>query len=477
MKKVIVYLLCLVMTFSALTVVGSALDISQDVSIWDGTAEEAFNEGTGTEIDPYIISTAGQLNYLVNQCMIHSKTYTGEFLKLAADIDWGVNSWTPIGDSVSTSFSGTFDGAGHTIYNLKCTYTYAGVFGCLLNATVKNLAVDYATFSTTTRYAGAIAAYAKGSNIQNCTVMENVIVKTSDLITSTPQIGGVVGLVAASSVVDTCVNKGEVLVTTSSGVGFAGGVAGIVGDGGLLKNSINMGKVVTENAVGAVYTGGVVGGLGSSSKPGTLQNSINTGDVSNKYSYCGGIVGRIHVAASEMTNSYNFGTVTANTDMAGLFIGHVNGDVILSTNYSVSFLEVSKCGAVVEGKNPDLAEMTILTDSEIFSLDGYTAIITKTNTDIPAFNTVYPSEYVETTVPETTVSDTTVNDDTTIVETTVKTTGTTSSPTSTTSSTAGADDTSKTTETKTGCGKSSMMIAFVQLIVVAVGTTVFIKKK
>ncbi len=72
---------------------------------------------------------------------------------LTADIDLsGYEKWTPIGYSsgdtningATTQFTGTFDGNGHTISNMNClvdsgTYRFAGLFGSLKDATVKNL--------------------------------------------------------------------------------------------------------------------------------------------------------------------------------------------------------------------------------------------------------------------------------------------------------------------------------------------------
>lgn len=68
-------------------------------------------EGDGTESDPYVIMTPTQLDEVRND--LHA------YYVLGADIDLsGYASWDPIG-AFKEPFTGTFDGDGHTISNLK----------------------------------------------------------------------------------------------------------------------------------------------------------------------------------------------------------------------------------------------------------------------------------------------------------------------------------------------------------------------
>jgi len=101
-----------------------------------------YGGGTGTLEDPYLISTAEQMNAIgINPVDWH------RHFKLMADIDVGAYSETDfniIGGDPNKPFMGVFDGNNHTIYNF--TYTcqdsdFIGLFGCVYGeyAEIKNL--------------------------------------------------------------------------------------------------------------------------------------------------------------------------------------------------------------------------------------------------------------------------------------------------------------------------------------------------
>ena len=73
-------------------------------------------EGTGTAADPYKIGTPAQLAWfasVVNGTQTGAEKNAAACAKLTADIDMGAYTYTPM-----ETFSGTFDGNGHTIRNL-----------------------------------------------------------------------------------------------------------------------------------------------------------------------------------------------------------------------------------------------------------------------------------------------------------------------------------------------------------------------
>ena len=101
---------------------------------WDGTSNKTFS-GSGTETDPYLISTPEQLAGLAERTNVDKEDFAGKYFKLTADIyltnfndpdtaNW--KQWEPIAHTLMQwdedwdygYFRGTFDGDGHTIYNL-----------------------------------------------------------------------------------------------------------------------------------------------------------------------------------------------------------------------------------------------------------------------------------------------------------------------------------------------------------------------
>jgi len=95
------------------------------------TAWPQYSGGTGTEANPYLISSKADWNTLSTQVK-NGNLYTGKFFKMTADIG---TVTTPIGytsdgsfyndDVRGNFFEGTFDGNGHTL-TVKFGYTFEG---------------------------------------------------------------------------------------------------------------------------------------------------------------------------------------------------------------------------------------------------------------------------------------------------------------------------------------------------------------
>ena len=128
--------------------------------------------------------------------------FKGKTIVLANDINLKGIEWTPIGRIGATStdftysFKGTFDGNGHTIYNLKVSNEgWAGLFGIAHSATIKDLNVVGVEIESN-RMAGAIVGQLYGS-IDNChvkdakiTVVPNAV---GDSFDNGDKVGGIVG--------------------------------------------------------------------------------------------------------------------------------------------------------------------------------------------------------------------------------------------------------------------------------------------
>lgn len=121
---------------NAIGLFGNLKCLTMSGALFAGIAVNAwaadFSAGTGTVEDPYVISTADELNAVRNDLAAH--------YQLAADVDltdWiNANSpdagWLPIGTS-DAPFIGTFDGNGHVIENIwvETSGANAGLFGVI----------------------------------------------------------------------------------------------------------------------------------------------------------------------------------------------------------------------------------------------------------------------------------------------------------------------------------------------------------
>ena len=309
MKKFVSLLLALMMALGLCT------------SAW---ATEGVWTGSGTEADPYVITTETGLNKLatdVNSGTVYSDTY----FKLGASIT--VTDWTPIGQKGSDNkFAGTFDGNGQTvtINSIKSGLDpdfdgYAGFFGAVKGATIKNLTVD-GTISgadvagivarmdggtvencvnramvTGTRKAAGIVVITKGSGeatIQNC--------KNYGTIQSTgDRAGGIVNLVQIATEVLNCKNYGAVTSQATATYGAGGIVAWTDCAAFTISGCVNTANVTAKGAAGGIVGG--VGGDKTEDRTGTISGCKNSAGVevvagaNNSNMDAGGIVGWVAI--------------------------------------------------------------------------------------------------------------------------------------------------------------------------------------
>lgn len=174
------------------------------VTVWDGSTATQFADGTGTESDPYQISTGAELAWLAAQVNAGTN-YSGEYFTLTSDIRLNaddvptagdsLNSWTSIGNANAKKFQGTFDGDGHTISGLYINNAVQnqGLFGYVgRGGVVQNLVVAGRVTATGQNYVGGIVARLNGGTVQNCGFYGAVTAGTS-------YTGGVVGSGSATN--------------------------------------------------------------------------------------------------------------------------------------------------------------------------------------------------------------------------------------------------------------------------------------
>lgn len=181
MKKslfaVMAMLLCMTMLFTGCTGNGSSSnnkdpekEIEENienikdarVSVWDGSIADSFSNGDGSQIDPYVISSAAELAYVSKLCA-EGHNFSGEFLELDCNINLNGLEWDPIGkysprmsyEARPTNtpefkdFQGNFDGNGYFVANYVINknvteddkYENFGLFGSVRTATIQNLIV------------------------------------------------------------------------------------------------------------------------------------------------------------------------------------------------------------------------------------------------------------------------------------------------------------------------------------------------
>ena len=219
---------------------------------------------------------------------------------LNADIDLTGKGWTPIGTDYDNSYTGTFDGGGHTIMGLTVTtnYQYVGLFGRLGEAgTVKNVVMEGVN-NHSLGYAGGVVGFSRGGTIENCSV--------SGSVSGTLCAGGVVGAQWGASITG-CSSS-----ATVKGTRYVGGVAGETNSGATMAACYATGNVTIElGHRDRVDVGGLVGF--NAGRNGLLAcyatgNVTSTGSGASKV-YIGGLLGGNYttVTAGYWKNNYEQG--------------------------------------------------------------------------------------------------------------------------------------------------------------------------
>lgn len=270
-KRIVYQMFAAILIISMLSLFAAGVGaVGSGGNVWDGTTGTSFDGGSGTEDDPYLISSGQSLAYLAS--LVNSETdrqtQSGKFFRMTNNIDLGDLEWTPIGNyyngssSASRFFSGTFDGNGYRITNLNAITaqgkTVAGLFGCVWNGTVKNLGIESGTVSTASTNGGGIAGVVKGrSLITNC--YNNATVIRSVANSSQCFMGGLVGNITdANAVISECINYGYVdaaIALTNGNSGY-GGICGFA-QFGTIKDCLNFGSV--NCGVKVNFGGGICG--------------------------------------------------------------------------------------------------------------------------------------------------------------------------------------------------------------------------
>ena len=303
----------------------------------EGTIEQTgrFSGGSGTPDDPYLVSTADELNNV-------RKVMDAHFLQIA-DIDLGVPAYTtgegwwplgaPIGGNGMVHFTGSYDGGGHIIKNLTINpvdpddspvgHISFGLFGYVDRAILKNIFLENIDIRAT-RYSGSwfvggLAGRADNSILDNVHVIGegNVIHALHDGTgpTGGSNIGGLVGMHYRT---DVLLEESGLIHNASSKVTVHGeltsNIGGLVGvNDGIIRHSHSMGKVIGESSVG-----GLVGHNNS-----VITDSYSRAIVSG-VSQVGGLAGGSpHTSGVAIHRSYSTGRVSGTEDVGG-FMGEAS---------------------------------------------------------------------------------------------------------------------------------------------------------
>ena len=264
---------------------------------WQAGGEYTYTVSLAAAKDPgYTIEGNGSYTVtsadgLMNVAELVNGGKTDINITLDKNIDLTGKDWTPIGTSFDNSYTGTFDGGGHTITGLTITTKdqFVGLFGYLNRAgTVKNVVMEGIQITSNHMFGntGGVAGFSWGT-IENCSV--------SGSVSGTKCVGGVVGAQKAGSITG-CSSSATVKGTVD-----VGGVAGQTNSSATLTACYATGNVTIEIDPKKNIAGGGLVGMNAGS---SLLACYATGNVTST----GSSTGNVHIGGF-LGNNYT--TVTA----------------------------------------------------------------------------------------------------------------------------------------------------------------------
>ncbi|MFO7888202.1 MAG: S-layer homology domain-containing protein, partial [Eubacteriales bacterium] len=361
MKKLISLILSLILILSNFTMFEIyGIDTNDD--------QNSYSNGSGTIDDPYLVSSIDDLKEVGENLDKH--------FKQTQNIDLlSIDDWTPIGTS-DNPFTGTYDGGGFNIRNLKIASDKdgSGLFGYIsTDSAIKNINLVEPNIDLSIRFVGSLVGYSNGGIIENCSTINGSI-------SADEYVGGLVG-VAKSSLITNSFFDGDVEAkfTDESRVGGLVGYTNIIDDN--TKSTIIEECFADSTTTGGQFSGGLIG----DSNSGIVKNSFSSGIV-NGSSNTGGLIGNFeHLPEfdSKIANCYSTSSVDSNeyTPYGGL-IGNSNeeSELVTSSYWSEEISEVDKSDG---GSNLETSDMKNKEKYAGWSFESIWAIDDNTNTGYP----------------------------------------------------------------------------------------------
>ena len=320
---------------------------TQDIPLYSG--------GTGTLVDPYVITSCADIVYLSTD----SKNWNKSFIQ-TEDITFSGDSPTTQIGNYEFEFVGVYDGQEHSVSNYELVEgiidggRVAAFFGVIgqggdirnLNLVDVNITGGWNTggfvglndgMITNSNISGKITGSGMSGGFVGDNAVNGVITNchADVIVISTKQSGGFVGIQEGN--IANCSSSGDV----SGSEGYAGGFMGYCNDGQVTQNCHATGDVTDDSYypggfcsagagafINCYATGDVIGSsspggfMGASWDNGKCTDCYAIGDAISSGNYAGGFGGQL--ISGEFKNCYATGDATAKFG-AGGFAGESGG--------------------------------------------------------------------------------------------------------------------------------------------------------
>jgi hypothetical protein len=274
--------------------------------------------GTAELVDGYyILNTEEELRWFADT----TRTKEGAKLnaKLNADIDLHDSLWIPLSAGTgSPAFSGTFDGDGHTISNMK-----------IVGDSLKKIDVK---FQQNIGFVGPLSGTVKNLHLENVYIKSTATGGTIPNATGDKEkkaitIGTVVGWMSELANVSGVTSSGHIYA-----FGDGQAVGGIAGNSWNIIHNVE--SEVTIEVKNLAFVGGIVG---MSKKHLDIDSALWKGNIiadSGSTAYIGGIIGNVYEGTAEVKNS-EFESETVTESVGRVKDGTISADKLVYGVYTL----------------------------------------------------------------------------------------------------------------------------------------------
>jgi len=312
--------------------------------LWTSPVYAFSGEGSGSEADPFQISSCEELQEIEDNITAHYLIVND--IDCSATTDWnGGLGFMPIGGP-GDRFGGSLDGGGHEIISLfinRPTMDYVGLFSWASDATLQNLKLIDVDITGKT-YVAAVIAWGQDTELSD--IFISGVVKGENHAAALLGFGreSTIGRVGAS------VSVHNDLILAGS---YTGGLIARAENIHQLSDCFSTGAVTAGNAT---YAGGLVGALFTYTNDCVISRCYASGSATTTGSYAGGLVAIIMGTDEELNpdfpqikttvsieDSYATGAVSSSTHSGGLIGLAGFQSYVLNSYYDIDRTGVPNC--------------------------------------------------------------------------------------------------------------------------------------
>ena len=344
--------------------------------------------GSGTEEDPYLISSTTDWNNLSDYIDVITESFQGKFLKLTENLDFTDTEFKMLAAKGVTPLQASLDGNNKKISGINLTTTATGQAAIRTlgeSGSISNLTI---TGEVTSNYAstGGFTGSVYGKLI-NC-VSEINVTSSKDKSTSG------FGKLYAGAILTDVVNKGTISGTNND----IAGIAAEAEEGVELVRCGNEGKIIC-NGNQKSYIAGLI----AESGPITMEECYNKGNIEiidiDNTKYVAGLIAYAKSTSSRkqtmtLTGCYNEGDIVGSAVVAGLIAntdasGTVTNPLILTECYNTGNITASPTKTQSSTGAPTAGLVALYTPGSKFTNCRNSGTISTTNINTGGITAYY----------------------------------------------------------------------------------------